>query len=246
LGTVFAVKNKQNTLKKRFCYGKCWVFGQALITQINQYFIKSQINDWSLQSYADNFASIILEKSKSSTDEIFEYPLSEIEEKINEKKQRNIVISEESFKNYRWFSLKVLTPNRVYQFEPDIRGRFNPEIDHIFPLKLKDSSEEYKRRVDALWNLQPTKGNINGYKTNHHPKSFFSDQLKDSNNKEIVGSKYLTDYDFLFPKEENGKICLTDPIWDKPYDFIERRKELMLEFMKSYYGIEISGNNKWK
>jgi len=30
LGTVFAIKNKQNTLRKRFCCGKYWVFGQAL------------------------------------------------------------------------------------------------------------------------------------------------------------------------------------------------------------------------
>jgi hypothetical protein len=46
-------------------------------------------------------------------------------------------INEEGLRNYLWFSLKILTPNRVYQFEPDIRGRFNPEIDHIFPVRLK-------------------------------------------------------------------------------------------------------------
>jgi uncharacterized protein with ParB-like and HNH nuclease domain len=210
------------------------------LKSLNQYFIKSQINDWNMQSYVDNFTNIIKSSSKNAKDKMFDFPISKIEDKINEKKQRNILIIEEGLKNYLWFSLKILTPNRVYQFEPDIRGRFNPEIDHIFPVKLKASTEEYRKYVDVLWNMQATKGDINGFKTNHHPKLFFTDKLINSKGEAIIGSKYISDYDFLLPKNESGIINFSDSIWNLHEDFIQSRKELMLEYLKSYYGITIT------
>lgn len=209
------------------------------IKKLNQYFIKSQINDWNLQSYADNFASIIMVKSNESESDIFDFPILEIEKKINEKRQRNIDITDEGLKNYIWFSLKILTPNRVYQFEPDIRGRFNPELDHIFPINLKDKSTDYKKIVDVLWNMQPTKGDINGFKTNHHPKLFFTDKIKNRNEQLVVGSKYISDYDFLLPKNEHGVIDFSNAIWDSEEEFIKQRRVLMLEYMKTYYGISV-------
>lgn len=210
------------------------------LKSLNQYFIKSQINDWNMQSYADNFTNIIKSSSENAKDKMFDFPISKIEDKINEKKQRNILIIEEGLKNYLWFSLKILTPNRVYQFEPDIRGRFNPEIDHIFPVKLKASTEEYRKYVDVLWNMQATKGDINGFKTNHHPKLFFTDKLINSKGETIIGSKYISDYDFLLPKNESGIINFSDSIWDLHEDFIQGRKKLMLEYLKSYYGITVT------
>ena len=104
------------------------------------------MNDWNLQSYADNFASIIKERSNSEGENLFNFPIKEIEDKINEKKQRNITVAEGSLCNYLWFSLKILTPNRVYQFEPDIRGKFNPELDHIFPVNPKTPRETTRKR----------------------------------------------------------------------------------------------------
>ncbi|MBL7003631.1 MAG: DUF262 domain-containing protein [Gammaproteobacteria bacterium] len=207
---------------------------------LNQYFIKSQINDWNLQSYADNFVSIIKKASTDAGKQIFDFPIMGIENKINEKKQRNTAINEEGLRNYLWFSLKVFTPNRVYQFEPDIRGRFNPEIDHIFPVKLKGSSSDYRNNVDIIWNMQPTKGDINGFKTNHHPKLFFTDKITNSNGALIVGSKYISDYDFLLPKDARGKIDFSSAIWDSEELFIKERKKLMLEYLSNYYGISVN------
>jgi len=209
------------------------------LLKLNKYFIKSQVNDWSLQSYADSFSKIIASKSVESGDAIFEFPINEIEEKIKEKKQRSTDVAIETFENYGWFALKVLTPSRVYQFEPDIRGRFNPEIDHLFPVKLEGHDENYRKKVDILWNMQPTKGDINGYKSNHYPKLFFTDQLKNSKGDSILGSKYVSDYDYLHPRNDQNQIDFSDLIWNKPFDFISERKKLMVEYMKSRYEIEL-------
>ena len=206
------------------------------LTLIKKYFIKSQINGWDLQSYIDNFTEIILSESTVAGTKIFDFPLTKIEAKINEQKKRQTDIYEESFIDYTWFSLKVLTPNRVYQFEPDMQGRFNPEIDHIFPRKLKDRTQEYENAVDIIWNMQPTKGDINGYKTNHHPKLFFTDKAKTKKGELILGSKFIHDYDFLFPLT----ISDADSIWDRPLDFIVQRRQLMLNFLKDNYDITLT------
>ncbi len=210
---------------------------------INKYFIKSQINDWNLQSYIDNFSRIISEKSNLS-DKLFDFPLQEIEDFISEKKKRNIEIYENTFVGYNWFVLKILTPERIYQFEPDIKGRFNPEIDHIFPRRLKNQDENYYNSVDIVWNMQPTKGEINGFKTNIHPKSFFTDEATNSKGDKIVGSKYVTDYDFLFPIINNTQIDFSNKIWDNPIEFIETRKNKMIDYLKNKYDISFKTDDK--
>lgn len=213
-------------------------FSSENLKKINQYFLKSQINDWNLQSYADNFTKLIREQS-SKTNELFDFPLIEIEKFIQKRNLRNININEQTFVGYVWFSLKILTPHRLYQFEPDIQGRFNPEIDHIFPKKLKDESENYEKEVDIIWNLQPTKGEINGYKTNIHPQLFFTDAFINKKGERIIGSKYINDYDFMMPYDSNKKINFTDEIWRNPSNFISRRRVEMLNFLKSTYDIEL-------
>jgi hypothetical protein len=218
-------------------------FSSENLKKINKYFIKSQINDWNLQSYADNFTRIIKEKSQN-TNELFEFPLLEIENYIQERKLRNIEIFEQTFTGYVWFTLKILTPHRTYQFEPDMQGRFNPEIDHIFPKKLKDRTPEYENKVDVVWNMQPTKGEINGYKTNIHPKEFFTDTAKNNKGESIIGSKYVSDYDFLFPTNKEKQIDFKDKIWIEPIKFIEKRRVEMIEYLKNKYDIVFKTNTE--
>lgn len=218
-------------------------FSSENLKKINQYFIKSQINDWNLQSYADNFTRIIKEKSQN-TNELFEFPLFEIENYIQERKLRNIEVFEQTFTGYVWFTLKILTPHRTYQFEPDMQGRFNPEIDHIFPKKLKDRTPEYESRVDIVWNMQPTKGEINGYKTNIHPRDFFTDTVKNNKGESIIGSKYVSDYDFLFPINQEKHIDFSDEIWNNPIGFIEKRRVEMIEYLKNKYDIVFKANTE--
>lgn len=218
-------------------------FSSENLKKINQYFIKSQINDWNLQSYADNFTRIIKEKSQN-TNELFEFPLFEIENYIQERKLRNIEVFEQTFTGYVWFTLKILTPHRTYQFEPDMTGRFNPEIDHIFPKKLKDRTPEYESRVDIVWNMQPTKGEINGYKTNIHPRDFFTDTVKNNKGESIIGSKYVSDYDFLFPINQEKHIDFSDEIWNNPIGFIEKRRVEMIEYLKNKYDIVFKTNTE--
>jgi len=206
------------------------------LTIINKYFIKSQINDWNLQSYIDNFCRIIFEQSQK-TNELFSFPLINFESYILDKKRRNIEINEDTFTGYTWFALKILTPDKIYQFDPDIKGRFNPEIDHIFPKNLKDQTDKYSEEVDIIWNMQPIKGEINSLKSNIHPKLFFTDKSKNRNGERIIGSKYKTDYDFLFPTDSNNLIDFSDDIWDRPIDFIYARREKMIQFLKNKYDI---------
>lgn len=219
-------------------YNKGFVFkniSSENLKRINQYFIKSQVNDWNLQTYADNFSRIIFENF-SKPQSTFDFPLSEIEDYISIKKQRILELNEETFIGYTWFALKLLTPERVYQFEPDMGGRFNPEIDHIFPMRLLNRTPEYDQSVNIIWNMQPTKGEINGFKTNYHPKDFFTDKCFNKDSKKIIGSKYVSDYDFLFPKRD-GKIDFTKGIWDKPVLFIKIRRAKMISFLKERYDI---------
>ena len=211
-------------------------FSSENLKKINQYFIKSQINDWNLQSFIDNFCRIIVDKSQNSTS-LFDFPLAEIQGFISEKQKRNIDIYENTFVGYTWFSLKILTPERVYQFEPDMKGRFNPEIDHVFPQKLKDRTQEYENTVDIVWNMQSTKGEINGFKTNIHPKLFFTDKATNRNGDKLIGSKYVNEYDFLFPTNSNNQIVFDDNIWDNPIDFIKERRIKMQDFLKTKYDI---------
>jgi len=133
----------------------------------------------------------------------------------------------------------MLTPNRTYQFSPDMKNRFNPEIDHIFPKKLKNMPSSFSKDVDILWNLQPTKGEINGYKLAIHPKLFFTDQYINRKREIVAGSKYINDYDFLLPVLQNKIIDFNNPIWDNPLKFIENRRQEMLIFLFDKYKIKL-------
>jgi hypothetical protein len=205
--------------------------GKKNINLMEQFFIKSQINDWNLQSYIDNFSRLILEKSKKNKGQFY-FPLNEIENHIKQGGlKRYIDLSEDLFKDYKWFALKVLTPNRIYQFEPDIKRRFNPEIDHIFPIKLENMNDEYKEDVDIVWNMQPVKGDVNRYKYNYHPLHFFKDKLKDKKGNTISGSKYVSEYDFI-PKLDSSK-------WLDYKKFIGFRKNEMKRFLEEKYGLKL-------
>ena len=69
-------------------------------------------------------------------------------------------------------------------------------------------------------NRQPVAAEVNNYKTNKHPHSFFNSQ---------EGQKYYQDYD-LMPE-------INSPIWDDADNFIEWRKSKMIETMKTKYAI---------
>lgn len=193
-----------------------------MVTPIRQYLILSQINDWNLQTIVNNFTKIIIDNSNNETG-VFLLPLSEFIDFINQSQMRPTDISEARFIGYTWFALKILTPERIYNFEPSSGGQFNPEIDHIFPYRLKGGDEYYKTTVDVLWNLQPITKEVNGFKLAEHPKVFFQSQ---------TGVKYLQDYDFLPSKN------LDDQIWDDPSQFIGKRRELMMEFFERKYGLK--------
>lgn len=195
------------------------------IKNIDKFLITSQSNDWGLQSYADNFARIILENERNG------FPKDEIFDFVKKSDKRPTEITEQRFTNNTWFALKMCIPNRNFIFDPDIQNRFNPEIDHIFPLRLKNQTQEYFDSVNVLWNLQPVKGEINLLKSNRHPKKFFNNEEVDSNGNIINGSEYLTEYDFI-PK-------ISSPLWESYQQFIANRKELMIEKLKSSYDIEL-------
>lgn len=187
---------------------------------LNQYFILSQVNDWNLQSFVDNFARNIKQMSDRS-DGYFDFPLQEFLESLKKTRKREIDFEEARFAEFTWFGLKILMPNRVYQFDPDATGRFSPEIDHIFPQKMKAQSKEYYDYVDIIWNMQPVKGEVNNFKRRKHPKEFFAGE----------GSKYLKDYDYLPSRD------LSSPLWNDPIAFIKIRRVKMLKFLEREYGL---------
>ena len=119
----------KNSSCKRSNYSKLGASQQKLI---DKFFITAELNDWTLQSFTDNFAKIVLNNKTPQ-----HFPWDEIKKYVQEKKKRNIDISEEILCAYRWFSLKILTPNRTYySLSEKSSHRYNPELDHIFPKKL--------------------------------------------------------------------------------------------------------------
>jgi hypothetical protein len=203
---------------------------------LDQYFIVSQVNDWNVQSLVDGFSKIITdchvkraqEEGDSDVPKTI-FPFTKMKELVDTKKLRNISLVEELFLSNRWFALKILLPNRVYVFQSDMQGRFNPEIDHIFPKKLPNQNENFAKEVDVLWNMQPIKGDVNNLKLNINPQDFFKGEHLTVDGAVVDGSKYLSDYDFLPP--------IDDAVWRRPDLFIQRRKREMLEFIEKKYGL---------
>lgn len=200
---------------------------------IDKFFITAEINDWALQSYADNFTRILKDNSNKDI-----FPYNNMEDFVRKRGNRWIEITENMFLGYRWMALKFLMPNRAFEFDYSMPNRFNPELDHIFPVHLKNMNKDYAVFVDTLWNMQPVKGEVNNMKTNIHPHAFFTDTEKDKSGNTITGSKYFTDYDFV------PELNSTD--WSDYKTFIENRREKMIKYMKSRYSINliIEGTNE--
>ena len=214
--------------------------------KIMKYFIKSQINSWDLQSAIDKFTQIIKDNFNSEkqlpdfsldkvngANQLPDFPLDEIEDYVRKKTNRKVELYENSFENRRLFALKIICFRSLYNFS-NSAGRFNPEIDHIFPKKLKGREDDFSLRVDVLWNLQPVSGHINGHKTNHHPKDFFEDKLNDATGSLIKGSRYIGEYEFV-PD-------LSSEDWSNPFLFIENRRNKMIKQFNERYGIQILSN----
>lgn len=199
---------------------------ELTVKAINRFFITSEINDWTLQSYIDNFTNIIMDNSDPK-----HFPYKAIWHYVSEKDARPTEISEKRFESYRWMALKFLMPDRQFVFNVKSRNRYNPELDHIFPVKLPGKDKPYSDYVDTVWNMQPVDGDINLLKSNRHPLQFFKDEEKDTKGEIINGSKYHSKYDFLPP--------LDDSLWHDYKEFIEWRKREMQLFLEERYGITL-------
>lgn len=202
-----------------------------MLQTIDRYFITAEINDWTLQTYTDNFARIVLDNEDKK-----QFPYQALEDYVSNRGNRAIAITEQNFQWNVWFSLKVLTPGRTFEFDYSMPNRFNPEIDHIFPIHLAGMDEQYQEDVDVMWNFQPVKGEVNNMKTCIHPRDFFLNKSKDSQGHVINGSKYFPMYDFV-PE-------LTSELWDNHTEFIKWRKKHMLDYMESQYGIKVVAVDK--
>lgn len=196
------------------------------LKKIDRFFITAEINDWALQSYTDNFTKVILSNGEPTI-----FPLEQIEEYVARRGNRPLNITEAMFRGYRWMALKFIVPNRAFDFEVNMENRFNPELDHIFPIRLKEQDEKYRQTVDVVWNMQPVKGEINNLKLNFHPLAFFTDKAQRKDGTVIQGSKYFVDYDFV-PN-------LSDAAWNNYEVFIDERRKQMVKFMKDRYGVEL-------
>lgn len=192
---------------------------------MDKFLITAELNDWTLQSYINHFTKIVKGNNDKSV-----FPWDKIVSFVHNNGKRNVDIREEIFCAYPWFSLKVLMPNLKYSFlNQKSSHRFNPEIDHIFPRGLKGQPVSFSKDVDILWNLQPVDGDVNNQKRNQHPHSYFTDAVV--NGKKLNGSQHFKKYHFC-PE-------LTDALWQKPYDFINWRKEQMLKAMEDMYDIKL-------
>lgn len=184
----------------------------ANVNKMKQYFILSQLNDWNTQGIVENSARIM-------TDD--DFPLDKIKQ-IASRKNRLVDLRVETIECNVWFALKVMLPGRLYVKETSTTGRYKPELDHIFPMRLKNRPEGYY--VDILWNLQPVSGKTNLEKSNMHPHEFFSTK------------GHIFEYDFL-PCE------LTSAEWKNHQLFIAERKKRMLDFMEKQYNLKVVDNS---
>ncbi len=193
---------------------------------IDKFFILSELLDWGLQSYADNFAKIILSKRDKA------FPIEELYQFVESTGKRPVNLQASNFEASVWFSLKILMPQRHLTFDNKKGRRLSPEIDHIFPVHLKggSSSEKYQDHVNVVWNMQPVIGEINLLKRNFHPLDFFTNKVK-RNGEYIDGKSYYPDYDYM--------PSLDSDIWSNPDIFVEWRKNKMQQFLSSKYGLQL-------
>lgn len=190
------------------------------VEKVKQYFILSQINDWSLQSIISEAGRLINEKEY--------FPLDEIKSHVSRTPTpRAIDLNEQSLSSNPIFVLKLLLPKKSYTYIKS-RGRLNPELEHIFPKAPAETDlpDNYHEKVKRLWNLQlGVPGGINREKWYTMPNIYFKNKL------DIL----KTHYDFL-PAHN-----LDDPLWDyRNFDsFLIKRKELMVQEFENLYRLRI-------
>jgi hypothetical protein len=204
-------------LKKK---GMKWQPSQIKCTKaIQKYFIKSQLCDWNTQTMVTRFSREAILAADNNDD----FPLEKITS-IAVEKNRTAEIFFYQLESWVWFSLKILTPSRLYLFMNSM-----PQVDHIFPLAMKQNTPEneaYRQKVDVLWNKQPAPAGVNNFKRCKPPLDYFSSD---------EGSPFTVSYDFL----PEG---LDSDAWENEDTFIAFRKEKMLTFLKDHYDIEIKDN----
>lgn len=203
-------------------------FSSRSIQNMKRYFLASQFLYWDLQSYIDGFHRIVKKSVEENLDGC-NFPFNRIRAYVERQGARYTEMKSEYFDDpdYRWLTLKLMMPDREYQFTGHKDERFDPEIDHIFPINPQThrASAGYRKWADTVWNLQPVKGDINGSKLNQSPAAFFSKH-----------PQYLSEYDFLPTKNIHRKIWRGRDI--RP--FVEKRKVAMLKFARASYGLRIA------
>lgn len=179
---------------------------------INRYFLLSQFCDWNTQTMVNVFAGL----AQNAAENGHMFPLDEIRG-VAVQKNRTDTLHYHQFLSLPWFATKILTPNRSYVFHED-----KPQVDHIFPLALEGTDEEYRELVDVLWNFQPTPSGLNNYKRARHPREFFSSS---------DGAKFSDDYDFI-PAPDSL-------VWSDVRRFIRFRHRRMRTELLTRYGLKL-------
>ena len=203
------------TLKTK---GFAWEPVKRDLRPIFKYFIKSQLCDWNTQTMVTAFARKAIEAASTNQG----FPLDDIT-RIAVEKNRTGDVFKYQLEGPVWFSLKILTPERLYLF-----NERKPQIDHIFPKALKAGTSEdetFRQKVDVIWNMQPTPAGLNNYKRAKHPVDFF---------KSAEGHPFLCTYNYL-PDLDSDEFQDVEK-------FIAFRRERMIEFMKKAYDIEVKDN----
>lgn len=186
--------------------------------KLKQYFILSQINDWSLQGIISEAGRLISQKDHFPFDDM---------KKFVSKTSRAVSLTEESISANAAFVLKLLLPKKAYTFIKR-RGRLNPELEHIFPRNPKETDvpDNYYEKVKSLWNLQlGVPGDINRAKWCIMPRDYFETKV------------YILRQHYDFLPTDN----LKDPLWDYHNldAFLAKRKELMLKDFENLYELRI-------
>lgn len=181
---------------------------------IDQYLILSQCCEWNTQTMVNDFAREAMKAAEVGRD----FPLEAIK-KIAVNKNRYDTLHYHQFLSVPWFALKVLTPSRQYNFDDSMQ----PQVDHVFPIGLDGKDDEYRARVNVLWNFQPLPAGLNNYKRAKHPAKEFFESAE--------GAKYLDQYDFLPP--------LGSPCWLDERRFIRYRHRKMRMTLRDKYGLKL-------
>jgi len=201
---------------------------QNSIINMKKYFVTSQLLYWDLDSYVDNFSRIIEETIRDDSQKPNpEFPYKRIRRFVIDSGRRNpdVVLSAFWDEYMRWFILKILIPDKEFHYLGDREERFNPEIDHIFPVTPRDPKpKRYYKYAETIWNLQPVKGDVNNLKRNTPPQEFFQ-----------KNPKYLADWDFLPNQNPDTEIWSDKNI----KDFIDDRMRKMLKCTQRKYGIRV-------